>query len=227
MAQLQTSGNSTAIISKQRFVHPRLAERVHKHLTSHHLRPLPDHSRRVFDAIYQRVEGHTGPLILDSFCGTGLSSSILADLHPQALVLGIDKSAYRIGKHQAATSSNYQLVQADCGDFWRLCLAAGWRISHHYLLYPNPWPKPGQFQRRIHGSADFTALLQLGGQLQLRSNWQTYVEEFGVALNLAGSVPMVDLIAPENPLTLFERKYLQSGHQLWRCRCNLGHNVDA
>lgn len=206
-------------------MHPRLAERVKKHLTSHHQRPLPDHSRKAFDAIAPLVERHSGPLILDSFCGTGLSSSILADLHPQALVLGIDKSAHRIGKHQPEKSSNYQLIQADCGDFWRLCLEADWSINQHYLLYPNPWPKRGQLQRRIHGSADFTALLHLGGLVELRSNWQIYVEEFGMALNLAGGVPIVDLIAPKTPLTLFERKYLQSGHHLWRCRCNLGHNT--
>jgi tRNA (guanine-N7-)-methyltransferase len=225
MAQTQTYGNSQAIKSSQRFVHPRLAERVKKHLASHHQRPLPDHSRKTFDAIASLVARHSGPLILDSFCGTGMSSSTLAGLHPQALVLGVDKSAHRIGKHLAAKLPNYRLIQADCGDFWRLCLEANWPISHHYLLYPNPWPKPGQIQRRIHGSADFTALVQLGGLVELRSNWQTYVEEFGVALNLAGATPMVDLIAPEKPLTLFERKYLQSGHHLWRCRCNLGHNV--
>jgi tRNA (guanine-N7-)-methyltransferase len=171
------------------------------------------------------VESHSGPLILDSFCGTGLSTAKLAERFPDALVVGVDKSALRLQKHQPGARENYQLIQAECGDFWRLCLTAGWPIDRHFMLYPNPWPKPGHLQRRVHGSADFSAFLQLGGHTEIRSNWQTYIEEMGVALNLAGYVPIVDKIEPENPITLFERKYLQSGHPLWRCRANLSHNT--
>jgi tRNA G46 methylase TrmB len=114
------------------------------------------------------------------------------------------------------------LVRADCDDFWRLAADAGWRLQHHYLLYPNPWPKPGQLKRRVHGSPAFVDLLKLGGALELRSNWQVYVEEFGSALILAGCIPRVDRLVPDVSLSLFEQKYRQSGHLLWRCRCEPG-----
>ncbi len=164
--------------------------------------------------------------MFDSFCGTGMSTASLAGRHPESLVIGIDKSAHLIGRHQGKGGGNYLLVQADCRDFWRLAAAANWRLNDHYLLYPNPWPKPGQLKQRLQGSAELEALLSLGGNIELRSNWQTYVEEFGVAMNIAGYTSSIDRVQPKSPLSLHERKYLQSGHQLWRCRCNLRQNID-
>ena len=170
------------------------------------------------------MESSDRPLVFDSFCGTGMSSASLAQRHADCLVIGIDKSAHRLARHQPADADNYLLVQAECGDFWRLAAAAGWALERHYLLYPNPWPKPAQLKRRVHGSADFHDLLALGGTVELRSNWPVYTDEFGRALELAGCEPMVERFEPEQPLTLFERKYRESGHELWRCICRLRDN---
>ena len=55
--------------------------------------------------------------------------------------------------------------------------------------------------------------------MELRSNWQVYVEEFGVAMHLAGVRGSVQGLAQDGQdLTLFERKYRASGHDLWRYR---------
>ena len=107
---------------------------------------------------------------------------------------------------------------------WTQLTRDNFTLLRHYLLYPNPWPKPAHLKRRVHGSADFADLLALGGQLELRSNWGVYVEEFGSALSLAGHVPVIDRVNPETPVSLHERKYLQSQHPLWHCVCQLGHN---
>ena len=99
-------------------------------------------------------------------------------------------------------------------------------VDYHYLLYPNPWPKPGHLKRRVHGDPAFSSLLQLGGTVELRSNWQVYVEEFGSALHLAGHFSRVDSVANgEVPVSLFEAKYAASGHRLWRLRCALRDNA--
>jgi tRNA G46 methylase TrmB len=220
-------GNSREVSSRQQGCHEQLEALVRKHLAQPSRRPAATHTQTAFDAIRPRVESANRPLVFDSFCGTGMSSALLAQRHPDCLVIGIDKSGHRLGKHEQADAENYLLVQAACGDFWRLAVAAGWQLAHHYLLYPNPWPKPGQVKRRVHGCADFPELLALGGEIELRSNWQVYVEEFAQALRIAGCDPTVELFAPRQPLTLFERKYLGSGHQLWRCRCPLGHNTQS
>lgn len=202
--------------SNQHEPHPRLRDVVQRHLRHPFLKPIAAHNRAAFDAVAERVAAHAGPLLLDSFCGTGESTAALAAAHPAALVIGIDKSAHRLGKHQAG-AGNYLLVRADTDDFWRLALDAGWRPQRHSLFYPNPWPKKEHLQRRVHGSPLFPALLALGGEVELRSNWPVYVEEFAQALALAGWRAEVEELIVETPLTAFERKYRQAGQALWRC----------
>ena len=104
---------------------------------------------------------------------------------------------------------------AELASFWRLALAAGWQLERHYLFYPNPWPKPGQLQRRWHAHPVFPDLLRLGGRLEMRCNWELYAEEFAFAVNrLAGTkIEPVRLREPD-PVSAFERKYHDSGHGL-------------
>ncbi len=113
---------------------------------------------------------------------------------------------------------NALLVRADLVDFWRLALEAGWAPERHYLLYPNPYPKSAHLKMRWHGHPVFPTLLALGGRLELRSNWQLYVEEFAQAVNIVtGQAASVTALQPNGDyLTPFEAKYDQSGQTLWR-----------
>jgi tRNA G46 methylase TrmB len=90
-------------------------------------------------------------------------------------------------------------------------------------LYPNPWPKASQFKRRIHGHGAFPVLARLGGEVELRTNWNVFAEEFAQAAPLIGLNGAVETFTPAEPMTLFERKYRERGHALWRFRgkfCN-------
>ncbi len=206
---------SRIVSSKQRNTHPKLPVIVRRHLAHDHRRPVADHSRSAFALLLSALDENPQPLVLDSFCGTGLSTARLAERHPDYLIVGVDKSAHRLGKHESNGANNYLLLQADCQDIWQLLLARKIQIGYHYLLYPNPWPKSGHLQRRIHGSAAFPWLLQLGGEIELRSNWQLYVEEFGLAMHLAGHYGSVSQLHKIAPITLFEKKYQASGQNLW------------
>ncbi len=87
------------------------------------------------------------------------------------------------------------------------------------MLYPNPWPKIGQLGRRWHGHPVFPAVVALGGYFECRSNWRIYIEECAAALHqLTGIDVAAETYAAAAPITPFERKYLASGHRLWRCR---------
>jgi len=167
-----------------------------------------------------KVQAFAGPVILDSCCGVGESTANLAKRHPDALVIGIDKSSHRLDKHdieyKQTDSGQYILVQADLNDFWRLAVAANWQPTHHYLLYPNPWPKAKHFQRRWHGAAIFPYIVKLGGRLEVRSNWDIYVKEFAQALHLAGHHCEVEQYESDIAITPFERKYWASGQQSHR-----------
>ena len=53
------------------------------------------------------------PLILDSFCGTGQSTRMLAVGNPDALVVGIDKSSERLRKQAEPLPDNALLLRAE------------------------------------------------------------------------------------------------------------------
>lgn len=197
--------DSRVISSNQSGLHQRLEPTVRRHLDSHFRRPFPDYSLREFARADRLVQQHRGPLIVDSYCGVGESTLNIARQYPDALVIGIDKSAHRLAKHDNdhRDADNYRLFQADTDDFWRLALQANWQPARHFLLYPNPWPKAAHLKRRIHGSPLLPTLLALGGTMELRSNWAVYVEEFATALGLAGRTATVEQYQPATAITPF------------------------
>lgn len=162
--------------------------------------------------------------MFDSGCGTGQSTARLAERHPEAWVIGIDKSLDRLGREGRTLPPNARLVRAELGDFWRCAQAAGWRLAAHYLPYPNPWPKARHYKRRWPAHPAFPALLGLGGALEVRSNWRVYLEEWQLALGSLGIHAELEPIAPETPAPLspFEAKYLASGHACYRLAADLG-----
>ena len=211
--------------SNQAHLHPRLAETVRKHLEQPSRKPVASHNAAAFELLLYELAARPRPLVLDSFCGTGHSTAALAQRHPGHLVVGIDKSGHRLAKQPGNVTDNVIFLQAECEDLWRLLGERGFAVDYHYLLYPNPWPKAKHLQRRVHGGTGLFWLLQLGGRIELRSNWQAYVEEFGVAMNLAAHPGSVAQVIPAPPLSLFERKYLDSGHELWAFTCAIGKNT--
>lgn len=228
-------GDSKAIVTNQPGIHEKLDEIVAKHLSHEFKKPYQAHTQAAFDEMNALVQAFLaknpqGEVILDACCGVGQSTRLLAKQNPNALVIGVDKSAHRINRnvedHQHADSyqaDNYHLVRADLNDFYRLVKAANWPVSKHYILYPNPWPKSKHIQRRWHGSAVFPQMTSIGQQLILRSNWRLYLEEFQQAAGQVGLLGDISLVehasdSQEPALTPFEAKYLASGQNCYQLK---------
>ena len=84
-----------------------------------------------------------------------------------------------------AVSSNVLLVRAELTDFWRCCLNTEWDITHHFILYPNPYPKKNRLKRRFYAHPSFPIILKIGGEITLRSNWEGYLKEFAMSVESA------------------------------------------
>lgn len=220
--------NSRIPTSAQTGIHAHLATLLDRHLGAPFRKPYTDYNRAAFEASLERRErvAAGAPLILDSCCGVGESSIMLANAFPDHYVIGVDQSESRLMRGKpggAALPPNLDLVRADLVDYWRLLNDAGIHLDRHYLLYPNPWPKIGHLSRRWHGHPVFPALLKLGGVLECRSNWQIYIEEFCFSIQRLTSLPAAcELFVPDREITPFERKYSRSGHGLFRTVINLG-----
>ncbi|EKX50740.1 hypothetical protein GUITHDRAFT_103331 [Guillardia theta CCMP2712] len=181
-------------------------------------------------AAFSREAGGEPPIIIDSCCGTGRSTYNLARENPTSFVVGVDKSEVRLNRNRIFRESsngpaeNMILVRANCIDFWRLIWQAGWKIDRHFILYPNPYPKPGQHFLRWHGSPAFPILLKMGGEIEVRASWRTYLEEMAIAAEEIGGVKDA-VIEPlqfgknlEKAISNFERKYVLAGQPIYRLR---------
>ena len=234
-----------SVTSNQIDLYKNLEAVVRKYAATTFLRPVADHTREAFEQASEFVRTFYGmdvagcvEVVLDSGCGTGESTLHLAKKFPNVPVIGIDKSAVRLSKagneRQLEVSAggscdvpaNAFWVRAELLDFWRLALekveAGEWKILHHALYYPNPWPKESEATRRFHLHPIFPTLLRLSPVTELRTNWEIYAREFAEAAQVLGDALSlkfdVELGAfePQNPETAFERKYKEARQQLWR-----------
>lgn len=218
---MTASNDSRTVQSSQAGIHPRLATLLDRQASVPWKQPLHQPTVEAFEKLQGCLANREGGLILDSGCGTGESTRLLAARFPACLVIGVDKSLARLQKTAASSfphsENNAVWLRAELASFWRLALAAGWCLERHYLFYPNPWPKPGQLQRRWHAHPVFPDLLRLGGRLEMRCNWKVYAQEFAFAVNrLAGSAVKPALLDKAEPVSAFERKYRNSGHGIYQ-----------
>lgn len=199
-------------------------EQVERALRRHLAQPWRGEVGEVQRAVFARIEAFLAarppgaPTLLDAGCGTGASTLALCEREPDAWVVGVDKSSDRLAR-APALPSRALVLRGELSDLWWLASEHGLRFDRCVLLYPNPWPKPGQLPRRFHGHPVFPRLVQTCAALELRTNWHVYAEEFAFALGLLlGRTIAAErlVVAPGSELSPFERKYRASGHALWR-----------
>ncbi len=222
-------------------------------------RPIAKHTKQTFDKLLFELKDYSGELILDACCGVGESTAALAKRYPEAVVIGVDKSAERLAKHghyakgyltsDAADSveRRFWVIQADLNDFWRLLADAltqsfvdtleygripiQWRLVKQYILYPNPYPKKAQLGKRWHASPVFPYILKCTKQIEVRSNWKLYVDEFAKAANAynvkmqvtehnvdnqsSNAFAKAQASRANTAISPFERKYALGGQALW------------
>jgi tRNA G46 methylase TrmB len=215
------AGRLGVVSSTQDGVHAGLEKQVRRHLATRWSQPLHRPTVEVFERLQESgVLGGNRPVILDSGCGTGASTRKLANMHPQHLVIGVDRSAVRLRKSGLrsglSVEDNCVLARGELASFWRLAFDAGLKPARHLLLYPNPWPKPRHLSRRWHAHPVFPWLLALGGEIELRCNWDIYALEYAEAVRIAtGAKTEVKKIHPGQGMSPFETKYLERGHALY------------
>lgn len=206
------------IDSPQADIYKNLQKVVTKHLSSEFKKPIAAYSQIAFDAFYQRwIQLGSPKIILDSACGTGESTRFFSRKYPNHLVVGLDQSAKRLlNSDNKMLADNGLLLRCDCTDFWRIAEKSQMNIEKHFLLYPNPWPKPQHFQRRWQGHPALPSLLAISDSIELRTNWKIYAQEFYEALSLADRCTTFSSYESKFQITAFERKYTLSQHELWQ-----------
>ena len=222
---------SGLVTSSQTGVHPHLEKYVRRHLENPWSQPYHQPTVEAYHQLGNKGVFSAGqPIILDSGCGTGKSTQRLAALFPGHIVIGVDRSQVRLAKSGANSSffrnENYILLRADLPTFWRMLVNDGHTVEKHFLFYPNPWPKPGHLLRRWHAHPVFPQLLALGGEIEMRCNWEIYALEFAQAIFYAsGTVVKVNNYQPDSGVSPFEQKYLDRGQSLFSVTVSVAGGV--
>lgn len=201
--------------------HPDLLSITAKHSLHHYRRPIQPQTEALFHQLLPQLQSNT--VILDSGCGTGLSTTYLAKQFPEALIVGVDKSPHRLRKHpifrQQALSKNWiqqdnlVLLEADIVAIWQLMARHQLRLCAHYLFYPNPWPKAKHLKRRFYAHPIFPEMMQLSQKLICRSNWLLYLQEWQIVLEqyYLMETRLQPILYTADGITRFEQKYVATG----------------
>ena len=225
-------GISKQVISSQADIHPRLLTVLMRYRQRPDQKPVAAHTQAAFKQLIQSC-ALTQPMILDSGCGTGESTRALSRRYPSHTIVGVDQSASRLARaglprdQLIYRQGNCLYLRAELMDLCRLLCKAGIRFDKHYALYPNPWPKPAHLQRRYHAHPAFSDMLSLSTAFELRTNWSIYARECAVSVqHIAGLDVQLTTHVPDSPISAFERKYFDSGHELFRLTAEgLGANL--
>ena len=170
-----------------------------------------------------------GDLDLEIGCGKGLHAIQYARLHPDRHLIAIERTMEKFQGFQTRVA-NHRAKNIALNNLSPLFGPAESYLVHHFsqsgifkkifLLYPNPYPKPSQANKRWHNAPIFAHLIQtmsIGGELTLATNLAWYaaeaemiaVEKWGLAIKHSAVYNQQNL--PWTPRTHFERKYLERG----------------
>ncbi len=160
-------------------------------------------------------------LSIEIGCGVGLHPIQWCQNHPDKTLLALERTKNKFQSFQSRINSheltNLFPVFGDAQD-WLPANVKENSVDHIFLLYPNPYPKEKQANKRWYRSPFAHYLIKIlkrHGQIHfatnekfLRDECVRYAKEFW-QLNLAEE--RVSSSAPWSPRTHFEKKYLGRG----------------
>lgn len=162
------------------------------------------------------------PVHLEIGCGQGLHPIQWAQQNPQARLLALErtyekyqKCLSRLNNHPELT--NLFVVRSEA-QLWLPVHIQPKTLESLILLYPNPYPKASQANKRWHRQPFMGFLLnclKVGGRVQVASNLPWYIEEAKESFKNVWQLELCeekDIDASQGlGRTHFERKYLKRG----------------
>lgn len=194
-----------------------------------------DSSRIPFPKGYEDFKVPTGfeAYVLEIGAGVGWHAVMWAKNHPQDCIVAVEHSRERFAKlegrseNMAAKSDepapNLFPIHADAESFVVHCLPRE-TLDRVFLLYPNPYPKQSQSNKRWHNMpfmSELLSRLKTDGLIEMATNEDFYAAEYFD--QMLGEWKL-ELVSEERvskdadpdflPRTHFEKKYYERGEML-------------
>ena len=165
-------------------------------------------------------------LVIEIGAGVGLHPIQYGLAHPNSMIVAIEKTSEKYQKMQRRLQhhhlDNVYPVQANAIQWVSQNLHEE-EVDDYFILYPNPYPKASQRNKRFINMPFMQKLwqtLKIGGHLTLATNEDFYYLE---AVETWQTLPFLEVIeigrvpCDVKPRTHFEKKYLERGEQCWHC----------
>ncbi len=161
------------------------------------------------------------PLYLEVGCGVGLHPILFAKKRPQAHLIACERTSDKFHKFKKRLE-NHQLENITAihedGMRWLTHWAKESKLTFEkiFFLYPNPYPKNNQRNKRFFAMPlfkNYLHTLKLGGEIEMRTNQLFYLEEAKILATEVWNLecqycgPLRE--ESEKGITHFERKYLK------------------
>ena len=160
------------------------------------------------------------PPILDTGCGTGVSSIGLACRYPAHFVIGVDQSADRLATAKGELPANPSLVRA--GRLLASARTARRQAGAALSVLSEPVAEDRPCLRRWHGHAVFPRAAHARRSHRVPQQLADLRRGIAFALGrVTGRAGGVEGFVADAPVSPFERKYRDSGQVLYRCVLDL------
>jgi tRNA (guanine-N7-)-methyltransferase len=162
---------------------------------------------------------------LEIGCGVGFHPIRYAQEHSERTLIAIERTNMRFARFQSRLAGHPHVTNVvpiqDDAIRWVTHRVPPGSLDRIFLLYPNPYPKSGQQNKRWHSMpfmGHLLGCLTAGGTLTLATNMASYAEEARQMMQEVWGAHLIQdlrFTAKERSLdkasTHFERKYLQRG----------------
>lgn len=161
-----------------------------------------------------------GPLFVEVGAGQGLFAVQFSRAHFDTTLIAIERTQERFARLQQRIINNHCQnvipIRANAVNWITHYLPAR-SVDGYFFWYPNPYPKPGQQNKRFHAMPFMGYVLQTlksGSTITLATNKKFYYAEAKTFMaEVWGMTCLVDrqIMPSELPRTHFEKKYLARG----------------
>ena len=180
----------------------------------------------VKDARSTRFSDSGGPLLVEIGFGNGEYLEHLAKTRPDALVIGMEVSAWCVAKTVrralAGGAANIRALRGDARYLLRYAFEPDC-VSEIFMNFPCPWPKRRHSSRRVAGeefAREAASRLKIGGAFTLATDVEWFAHETRgfFAANPAFGASPVERIPTRDCPTKYERKWRSMGRDIFQTR---------
>lgn len=164
-------------------------------------------------------------LILEAGSGSGHWIEKEALKNPNKIYIAVEKTKERSEKliNKSKHIPNLHTIRADVLLYAEKMIPLS-SLDEIYFFHPNPWPKKQQSNKRYFVASSYKILhdrLKEKGEVYCVSNTPDYIKEAKDFLEQFWRYKIIQM-SPLDPQsegrTLFEKKYLERGEEIWELR---------